>query len=54
MLSGETVLSASYENNRQGHRQRALVSLQQIIEDAHRGKRQFLSGKFYHGQGWFV
>lgn len=48
MLSGQTVLSASYENNRQGHRQRALVSLQQIIEDAHRGKRQFLSGKLHN------
>lgn len=48
MLSGETVLSAYYENNRQGHKQRALVSLQQIIEDAHRGKRQFLSGKLHN------
>ncbi|XP_057838551.1 uncharacterized protein LOC131048568 isoform X2 [Cryptomeria japonica] len=48
ILSGETVVPASYESNRQGNRHRALLSLQQIIEDAHRGKRQFLSGKLHN------
>ena len=37
--------SLSNEPNRQGQRQRALVILQQMIDDAHKGKRQFLSGK---------
>lgn len=30
---------------RQGQRQRALAILHQMIDDAHKGKRQFLSGK---------
>ncbi|KAH9314132.1 hypothetical protein KI387_022759, partial [Taxus chinensis] len=48
ILCGETVMPSFYESNRQGHRYRALLSLQQIIEDAHRGKRQFLSGKLHN------
>ncbi|KAJ4959547.1 hypothetical protein NE237_026658 [Protea cynaroides] len=49
ILSGETILSSSsWESNRQGHRQRALAILHQMIEDAHMGKRQFLSGKLYN------
>lgn len=46
ILSGEMLLLFSKEFNRQGHRERALVMLHQMIEDAHIGKRQFLSGKF--------
>ncbi|XP_042498960.1 uncharacterized protein LOC122077177 [Macadamia integrifolia] len=49
ILSGETILSSSSrESNRQGHRQRALAILHQMIEDAHMGKRQFLSGKLHN------
>uniref|UniRef100_A0A1D1Z361 Zinc finger FYVE domain-containing protein 26 n=1 Tax=Anthurium amnicola TaxID=1678845 RepID=A0A1D1Z361_9ARAE len=33
---------------RQGQKQRALAILHQIIDDAHRGKRQFLSGKLHN------
>lgn len=40
--------SLSNEPNRQGQRQRALVILQQMIDDAHKGKRQFLSGKLHN------
>lgn len=46
ILSGEMPILFSKEFNRQGHRERALVMLHQMIEDAHIGKRQFLSGKF--------
>lgn len=38
------IVSSSKEFNRYGHRDRALVMLHQMIEDAHMGKRQFLSG----------
>ena len=37
-------VSPSMDPNRQGQRQRALVILHQMIDDAHKGKRQFLSG----------
>ncbi|CAA6666265.1 unnamed protein product [Spirodela intermedia] len=36
---------APVEPIRQGQRQRALAILHQMIDDAHKGKRQFLSGK---------
>lgn len=36
------------EPSRQGQRQRALVILHQMIDDAHQGKRQFLSGKLHN------
>ena len=32
---------------RQEQRERALALLHQMIEDAHQGKRQFLSGKYF-------
>ncbi|XP_031125569.1 uncharacterized protein LOC116027922 [Ipomoea triloba] len=48
ILSGEMPLLFSKEFNRQGHRERALVMLHQMIEDAHIGKRQFLSGKLHN------
>ncbi|KAL5729310.1 hypothetical protein ACHQM5_002282 [Ranunculus cassubicifolius] len=48
ILSGETIISSSMELNRQGQKQRALAVLHQMIEDAHKGKRQFLSGKLHN------
>ncbi|KAK3027037.1 hypothetical protein RJ639_041192 [Escallonia herrerae] len=48
ILSGELIVSSSKELHRQGHRERALVMLHQMIEDAHKGKRQFLSGKLHN------
>ncbi|OUZ99912.1 hypothetical protein BVC80_9069g19 [Macleaya cordata] len=48
ILSGEMSISSSKESNRQGQRQRALAILHQMIEDAHKGKRQFLSGKLHN------
>ena len=45
-LSGDIIISSSKETHRQGQRERALGMLHQMIEDAHRGKRQFLSGTF--------
>ncbi|XP_065850998.1 uncharacterized protein [Euphorbia lathyris] len=47
-LSGETVISTSAELTRQGQKERALAMLHQMIEDAHKGKRQFLSGKIHN------
>ncbi|KAL3655643.1 hypothetical protein CASFOL_000039 [Castilleja foliolosa] len=47
-LSGEVILALSKDSQRQGNRDRALVMLQQMIEDAHEGKRQFLSGKLHN------
>ncbi|KAK8942081.1 hypothetical protein KSP40_PGU011520 [Platanthera guangdongensis] len=44
----EMVNSSSTETSRQGQRQRALVILHQMIDDAHKGKRQFLSGKLHN------
>ncbi|KAL0330309.1 UNVERIFIED_CONTAM: hypothetical protein Sradi_5017600 [Sesamum radiatum] len=48
ILSGETILSLSKEFHRKGNRDRALVMLHQMIEDAHKGKQQFLSGKLHN------
>ncbi|KAL8063412.1 hypothetical protein ABFX02_01G025300 [Erythranthe guttata] len=48
LLSGEMILSLSKDFRRQGNRDRALVMLHQMIEDAHKGKRQFLSGKLHN------
>ena len=45
VLSGTDMANISTENAKQGHRYRALSILQQTIEDAHSGKRMFLSGK---------
>ena len=45
VLSGNDMVNISTENAKQGHRYRALSILQQTIEDAHSGKRMFLSGK---------
>ncbi|KNA04878.1 hypothetical protein SOVF_195620 isoform A [Spinacia oleracea] len=45
VLSGELNFTASHQ---QGHRDRALALLHQMIEDAHMGKRQFLSGKLHN------
>ncbi|XP_062164447.1 uncharacterized protein LOC133871099 isoform X3 [Alnus glutinosa] len=47
-LSGEIIISSSKESHRLGQRERALGMLHQMIEDAHRGKRQFLSGKLHN------
>lgn len=38
------MISSSKDFQRQGHRERALAMLHQMIEDARMGKRQFLSG----------
>ena len=46
ILAGEIIISLTKESHRQGQRERALAMLHQMIEDAHKGKRQFLSGKF--------
>lgn len=43
-FSGDTIISSCTESHRQGQKDRALAMLHQMIEDAHRGKRQFLSG----------
>ncbi|XP_057524069.1 uncharacterized protein LOC130803870 isoform X3 [Amaranthus tricolor] len=45
ILSGEINIASSHL---QGHRDRALALLHQVIEDAHMGKRQFLSGKLHN------
>lgn len=47
-LSGEVIISSSKESHRQGQRERALAMLHQMIDDAHKGKRQFLSGKLHN------
>lgn len=44
ILSGEIIVPSAKESQRQGQRERALAMLHQMIEDAHMGKRQFLSG----------
>lgn len=46
ILAGEIIISSTKESHRQGQRERALAMLHQMIEDAHKGKRQFLSGTF--------
>ncbi|CAA2970357.1 Zn2+-binding, contains FYVE domain [Olea europaea subsp. europaea] len=48
ILSGEMILPLSREFHRQGNRERTLVLLHQMIDDAHCGKRQFLSGKLHN------
>ncbi|XP_010249786.1 PREDICTED: uncharacterized protein LOC104592245 [Nelumbo nucifera] len=48
ILSGEASITSSKESSRHGQRQRTLAILHQMIEDAHRGKRQFLSGKLHN------
>lgn len=48
ILSGDMIPLVSKEFQRQGHRERALVMLHQMMEDAHQGKRQFLSGKLHN------
>ncbi|WMV42818.1 hypothetical protein MTR67_036203 [Solanum verrucosum] len=42
------ILLSSKDLQRQGHKERALAMLHQMIEDAHMGKRQFLSGKLHN------
>lgn len=44
ILIGDIIISSTKESYRQGQRERALAMLHQMIEDAHKGKRQFLSG----------
>ncbi|KAL6985378.1 hypothetical protein U1Q18_018754 [Sarracenia purpurea var. burkii] len=46
IFSGDTIISSSKDLHWQGHRERALSMLHQMIEDAHKGKRQFLSGTY--------
>ncbi|XP_015874187.3 uncharacterized protein LOC107411162 isoform X1 [Ziziphus jujuba] len=48
ILSGELIISSPKESHRHGQRERALAMLHQMIEDAHKGKRQFLSGKLHN------
>lgn len=43
-FSGDTIISSATESHRQGQKDRVLAMLHQMIEDAHKGKRQFLSG----------
>ncbi|CAH8358037.1 unnamed protein product [Eruca vesicaria subsp. sativa] len=47
-FSGDTIISSATESHRQVQKNRALAMLHQMIEDAHRGKRQFLSGKLHN------
>ncbi|KAK9698114.1 hypothetical protein RND81_08G083600 [Saponaria officinalis] len=44
ILSGESMITSQH----QGRRDRALSMLHQMMEDAHLGKRQFLSGKLHN------
>eukprot|EP00250_Pteridium_aquilinum_P019708 c24544_g1_i1 orf=3-4136(-) len=48
LLSGTDMVNVVSETAKHGHRYRALNMLQQTIEDAHNGKRQFLSGKLHN------
>ncbi|KAL0553274.1 hypothetical protein IC582_007163 [Cucumis melo] len=48
IMSGENIISSAEDSQRQGQRERALGMLHQMIEDAHQGKRQFLSGKLHN------
>nr|GEV14748.1 hypothetical protein [Tanacetum cinerariifolium] len=48
LLTGDLINTSSKDLQRQGHRERALNMLHQMIEDAHMGKRQFLSGKLHN------
>ncbi|GJS56830.1 hypothetical protein Tco_0651614 [Tanacetum coccineum] len=44
LLMGDLINTSSKDLQRQGHRERALNILQQMIEDAHMGKGNFLAG----------
>ncbi|KAI4380183.1 hypothetical protein MLD38_006402 [Melastoma candidum] len=48
ILCGEFFLSSSEQTHRYGQKERAIALLNQMIEDAHKGKRQFLSGKLHN------
>ncbi|KAJ0811801.1 hypothetical protein HanPSC8_Chr17g0754801 [Helianthus annuus] len=48
LFTGDLINTSSKDFQRQGHRERALAMLHQMIEDAHMGKRQFLSGKLHN------
>ncbi|KAM7277130.1 hypothetical protein ACFE04_018996 [Oxalis oulophora] len=48
ILVGDGTFSSSKESHRQEQRDRTLSLLHQMIEDAHMGKRQFLSGKLHN------
>ncbi|KAI3728271.1 hypothetical protein L6452_16904 [Arctium lappa] len=48
LLTGDLINTSSKDFQRQGHRERALAMLHQMIEDAYMGKRQFLSGKLHN------
>lgn len=48
LFSGMDMVNPSVESAKHGQRHRALNILQQTIEDAHNGKRQFLSGKLHN------
>ncbi|GMI81443.1 hypothetical protein like AT2G25730 [Hibiscus trionum] len=48
ILTGEISISSAKDSHRQGQKERALALLHQMIEDAHMGKRQFLSGKLHN------
>ncbi|XP_010526122.1 PREDICTED: uncharacterized protein LOC104803772 [Tarenaya hassleriana] len=48
VFSGDTIISSCMESHRPGQKDRALALLQQMIDDAHKGKRQFLSGKLHN------
>ncbi|XP_047319786.1 uncharacterized protein LOC124923854 [Impatiens glandulifera] len=48
ILSGGFLTYLPKDLYRQVHRERALGILQQMIEDAHKGKRQFLTGKLHN------
>ncbi|XP_004303436.1 PREDICTED: uncharacterized protein LOC101291736 [Fragaria vesca subsp. vesca] len=47
-LSGEMLISSPKDSQRLGQRERVLDMLHHMIEDAHKGKRQFLSGKLHN------
>ncbi|KAI3501756.1 hypothetical protein L1887_29761 [Cichorium endivia] len=46
LLTGDLINTKNFQ--RQAHRERALAMLHQMIQDAHMGKRQFLSGKLHN------
>ncbi|CAM8879042.1 unnamed protein product [Rhodiola kirilowii] len=48
IFSGENPVLSAKDSHRQGQRERALAMLHQMIDDAHKGKRQFLSGKLHN------
>ncbi|KAE8713997.1 Zinc finger FYVE domain-containing protein 26 isoform 2 [Hibiscus syriacus] len=48
ILTGEISISLAQDSHRQGQKERGFALLHQMIEDAHMGKRQFLSGKLHN------